>query len=112
MTKQGVDDDAEYLLKRSNRRIARMPPRMLGPLTALLLCCSSMSFAQTDPPANDPDQDQTQVEPVTEEITVIGIAESLREAVKVKQEATAIVDAVAAKDVNKLPDKNLAEAVQ
>jgi iron complex outermembrane receptor protein len=52
------------------------------------------------------------VQPVTEEITVVGLGESLREAVKVKQEASAIVDAIAAKDVNKLPDKNLAEAVQ
>src|SRR5213079_3293128 len=50
--------------------------------------------------------------PVSEEITVLGTAESLREAVKVKRESDAIVDAIAAKDVNKLPDKNLAEAVQ
>jgi iron complex outermembrane receptor protein len=34
----------------------------------------------------------------------------LREAVKVKRDDPAIVDAIVAKDVNKLPDKNLAEA--
>jgi iron complex outermembrane receptor protein len=47
-----------------------------------------------------------------EEITVVGIAESLQEAVKVKRESAGIVDAIVAKDVNKLPDRNLAEAVQ
>jgi hypothetical protein len=36
---------------------------------------------------------------ITEEITVLGTAESMREAVKVKREADAIVDAIAAKDV-------------
>src|SRR5438874_2429024 len=69
---------------------------------------------QANPPPQPQDQ-KTQpppVQPVSEEITVLGTAESLREAVKVKRESDAIVDAVAAKDVNKLPDKNLAEAVQ
>src|SRR5436309_989683 len=77
-------------------------------LVAILLCLASSAMAQTPqptPPTNPPQQ------PVTEEITVTGIAESLREAVKVKRESDAIVDAIAAKDVNKLPDKNLAEAV-
>ena len=86
--------------------------------TILLLSWSSTSFAQT-PPASQPNPPATQQpppdqsqQPVTEEITVVGITESLREAVKVKKESDAIVDAIAAKDVNKLPDKNLAEAVQ
>jgi iron complex outermembrane recepter protein len=70
--------------------------------------------AQTPPqpaPQPAPAAAQTQQPPVSEEITVVGLSESLAEAVKVKREADAIVDAVAAKDVNKLPDKNLAEAV-
>jgi len=75
------------------------------------------AMAQTTQPAKPQDanaqQPQSdQVQPVSEEITVVGITESLREAVKVKRESSAIVDAIAAKDVNKLPDKNLAEAVQ
>ncbi|HEV7242666.1 MAG TPA: TonB-dependent receptor [Thermoanaerobaculia bacterium] len=79
----------------------------------MLLCGSSILFAQTPPPAGETQQPQSdQVEPVTEEITVVGLAESLREAVKVKRESAAIVDVVAAKDVDKLPDRNLAEAVQ
>jgi iron complex outermembrane recepter protein len=82
-------------------------------LAVVLMCWSfSLSAQSTDPPANDPKPATDEVQPITEEITVVGLGESLREAVKVKQEASAIVDAIAAKDVNKLPDKNLAEAVQ
>lgn len=90
-----------------------MRSRMLPWLAAVSLCWSSTLSAQSapsDPPTQQPPSDQ--IEPVGEEITVVGIADSLREAVKVKRESAAIVDAVAAKDVNKLPDKNLAEAVQ
>ena len=77
------------------------------------LLLASFLTAQTQPQTNPPKTDQSQQQqPVTEEITVVGLGESLQEAVKVKKEADAIVDAVAAKDVNKLPDKNLAEAVQ
>src|SRR6185369_17665052 len=82
-------------------------------LIGLVLVTTILS-AQTPPPPNPPPTpppDQ-QVQPVGEEITVLGIAESQREAVKVKKESPAIVDAIAAKDVNKLPDKNLAEAAQ
>src|SRR5688572_8928720 len=83
-------------------------------LSAVLLCSASTLSAQstsTQPdPANKPADEQPEV--VTEEITVVGIAESLQEAVKVKREADGIVDVIPAKDVNKLPDKNLAEAVQ
>jgi iron complex outermembrane receptor protein len=78
-------------------------------VVAVLLCSASPLSAQSPPPAQQPQP--TQGQPVTEEITVLGTAESLREAVKVKREADAIVDAIVAKDVNKLPDKNLAEAV-
>jgi len=92
-------------------------------IAAVLLCWGSALSAQSpapqpNPPTNQPQNEQTQepqsdvVPPVTEEITVVGMAESLREAVKVKHESTAIVDAIVAKDVNKLPDRNLAEAVQ
>src|SRR5215212_2640692 len=93
----------------------RMRSRLPIWIAAVLLCWTSISSAQSTTPPQNPPPQQTpsdQVEPVTEEITVVGIGESLREAVKVKRESPAIVDAVAAKDVNKLPDKNLAEAVQ
>jgi iron complex outermembrane receptor protein len=75
----------------------------------------NLASAQATPPPTKPQdpnaqQPQPQPQPVTEEITVLGTTESLREAVKVKRESDAIVDAIAAKDVNKMPDKNLAEA--
>src|ERR1041385_1021552 len=94
-----------------------MRSRMLKCLIAVSLTWSSTLFAQTPPASQQPPPATTQQpaadqqQPVTEEITVTGVAESLREAVKVKKEADAIVDAVAAKDVNKLPDKNHAEEV-
>jgi iron complex outermembrane receptor protein len=78
---------------------------------ATLFAALSPAAAQQSQPATRPEDQQTQ-QPVIEEITVLGTAESLREAVKVKRESDAIVDAIAAKDVNKLPDRNLAEAVQ
>src|SRR5688572_13830194 len=90
----------------------RMPTTLIRLVVVLLCWASSLSAQSTSPPANDQNPPTEQMQPVTEEITVVGLAESLREAVKVKQEASAIVDVVAAKDVNKLPDKNLAEAVQ
>ena len=79
---------------------------------AMLLCWVTTLSAQSKPEEQTPPPQADEVQPVTEEITVVGIAESLQEAVKVKREATGIVDAIAAKDVDKLPDKNLAEAVQ
>ncbi|HEV8632553.1 MAG TPA: TonB-dependent receptor, partial [Thermoanaerobaculia bacterium] len=74
--------------------------------------------AQSSPAPAQPPADQTTEqkppaegeEAVTETITVVGMAESLREAVQIKRESAAIVDAIVAKDVGKLPDKNLAEA--
>ncbi|PYQ57689.1 MAG: hypothetical protein DMF58_17690, partial [Acidobacteria bacterium] len=72
-----------------------------------------LASAQTQPqPAPTTQPQPTPNQPVTEEITVVGLTESLQEAVKVKRDSDAIVDAIVAKDVNKLPDKNLAEAVQ
>ena len=81
-------------------------------LAAVLLCSASILSAQSSAGAQETQDQPDPVQPVVEEITVLGTAESLREAVKVKRESDAIVDAIAAKDVNKLPDKNLAEAVQ
>jgi iron complex outermembrane recepter protein len=87
-----------------------MRSRMITWIAAMLLCWAPASSAQSPEPPPPPQPEQ--VEPVAEEITVVGLAESLREAVKVKRDSEAIVDAVAARDVNKLPDRNLAEAVQ
>src|SRR5262245_60534864 len=85
-------------------------------LVPILLCCAAPLAAQQpaapahQEPAQKPPDEAT--EKIEETITVVGIAEALTEAVEVKREADAIVDAIVAEDVGKLPDKNLAEAVQ
>jgi iron complex outermembrane recepter protein len=99
-------------------------------LVPLLLCCAAPMTAQqpavpaqekpTDRPPDQGTADQGTEQPPPEEagetmeetITVVGIAEALKEAVEIKRESDAIVDAIVAEDVGKLPDKNLAEAVQ
>src|SRR5262245_40659137 len=85
-------------------------------LVPILLCCAAPLAAQQpavpaqEEPAQKPPDEAT--EKIEETITVVGIAEALTEAVEVKRESDAIVDAIVAEDVGKLPDKNLAEAVQ
>ena len=93
-------------------------------LVPILLCCTLPMAAQPavtpqeEPAERPPDQGGEQPPPdeaaetIEETITVVGIAEALEEAVEVKRESNAIVDAIVAEDVGKLPDKNLAEAVQ
>jgi iron complex outermembrane recepter protein len=97
---------------------------MLVWLVPLLLCCAAPLAAQPAVPAQQeptdrpPDQGTEQQPPdeatetIEETITVVGIAEALSAAVEVKRESDAIVDAIVAEDVGKLPDKNLAEALQ
>jgi len=92
----------------------RIRTTLLVWLIPILLCCALPMAAQTpaaqEEPAQPPPDETT--ETVEEAITVIGIADALQEAVEVKRESDAIVDAIVAEDVGKLPDKNLAEAVQ
>ncbi len=93
-------------------------------LVPLLLCCAAPLAAQPavpaqqeptdrppDPGSEQPPPDEA-TETIEETITVVGIADALNAAVEVKREADSIVDAIVAEDVGKLPDKNLAEAVQ
>ncbi|HET9768978.1 MAG TPA: TonB-dependent receptor, partial [Thermoanaerobaculia bacterium] len=97
---------------------------MLVLVVAVSSFCASLFAAgpagaqQTPPPdaADKPPAESAEPppesEPVGEEITVVGIADALQAAVEVKRQAPAIVDAIVAEDVGKLPDRNLAEAVQ
>ena len=66
---------------------------------------------EAKPPDEAADQPESATAPATEEITVVGIAEALQQAVQIKKQSNAVVDAIVAEDVGKLPDKNLAEAV-
>ena len=47
-----------------------------------------------------------------EEVVVTGIRSSLERALDIKQQATGFVDAISAEDIGKLPDQNVAEALQ
>ncbi|MGS2722655.1 TonB-dependent receptor [Porticoccus sp. GXU_MW_L64] len=49
---------------------------------------------------------------INEEIVVRGIRGSLKQALSLKKEATNFVDAISAEDAGKLPDQNIAEALQ
>ncbi|BFM21586.1 TonB-dependent receptor [Gilvimarinus japonicus] len=52
-----------------------------------------------------------QEEPMIEEVVVTGIRASLTDAVDIKRNSTAVVDAVSAEDVGKFPDADLGESL-
>ena len=47
-----------------------------------------------------------------EEVVVTGIRASRARALDIKRNTTAVVDVVSAEDIGKLPDKNIADALQ
>src|SRR6478752_6947011 len=64
------------------------------------------AFGQEARPA---DKDKPQV---LETVTVTGIRASLEKSIDTKRNADAIVDVITAEDIGKMPDKNIADAVQ
>ncbi|MBN8429483.1 TonB-dependent receptor [Microbulbifer salipaludis] len=77
----------------------------LKDLSVLMLSASAMAFtpmtaAQTDDAA------------ALEEVSVTGIRASLEAAADAKRDDARVVDAVVAEDIGKLPDNNIAEALQ
>ena len=73
------------------------------------MCGTSNVIAQED---NAADQDEAVTQVITEEIVVTGIKASLEKAANLKQNDSRIVDAIVAEDIGKLPDNNIAEALQ
>src|SRR5688500_13444004 len=59
-----------------------------------------------------PAQSQTPPRPATETITVTGIRASIEKSLETKRNADAVVEVVTAEDIGKMPDKNVADAVQ
>ncbi|MEQ5787242.1 TonB-dependent receptor [Erythrobacter sp. NFXS35] len=55
---------------------------------------------------------QSQTDAPGDEIIVSGIRDSLRKAAQVKRDADQVIDVITAEDVGKLPDDNVAEALQ
>ena len=70
---------------------------------ALSLGTNAPAFAQDTSAADDE---------VLEEITITGIRSSLSNAILKKRNAKSIVDAIGAEDIGRLPDTNIAEALQ
>ena len=61
-----------------------------------------------------PQQDATPAAPgqPVQEITVTGIRASRQQSLSKKRDADSVMDVVSAEDIGKLPDKNVADAVQ
>ena len=72
---------------------------------AVLSICATGVTAQEETSATEDD-------PVIEEIVVSGIRASLAKAADLKRNDKRIVDAIIAEDIGKLPDNNIAEALQ
>ena len=80
---------------------------------------TSSAVAQQSPGASRatsvdgaPQSGATEQEPVANDIVVTGIRRSLEQAASIKRNADQVVDVITADDVGKLPDANVAEALQ
>ncbi len=62
--------------------------------------------------AQDAPADAAQPDTAVEEVVVTGVRASLRSAQAMKRDASQIVDSIVATDIGKLPDRNVAEALQ
>lgn len=69
------------------------------------------ALAQTAPPAQ-PDAPQAADQGAVQEIIVTGLRRSLEQAAEIKRDAPQIMDVITATDIGKLPDANVAEALQ
>ena len=88
----------------------RLAPALL--LFACTLPFAQHSFAQ-DPPEEEVDV-RMEVDPDTQEIEIVitVIRRSLEAAAALKRDDFRIIDAIVAEDIGKLPDNNIAEALQ
>jgi iron complex outermembrane recepter protein len=94
-----------------------MNNHMTGIALAVIALIPSLGVpASADPPQrqSQPPQSTAGAQPSDslEEIVVTGIRASLDRALNTKREAAGFVDAIDAEDVGKLPDQNVAEALQ
>ncbi|WP_448665101.1 TonB-dependent receptor [Sphingomonas sp. CJ20] len=83
---------------------------------ATILVAATPALATINPaqerPAAPQDSNVQQSEAEDDAIVVTGLRESLRRAVDIKRAADNIVDSIVADDIGKLPDQNIAEAIQ
>src|SRR5277367_3414492 len=87
------------------RTMALRKPILLGSTSiAAILCATAPALADT--------ATSTTGGTAVSEIVVTGIKESLQRAITIKRDSVDQVDAVSATDIGKLPDKNVADALQ
>jgi iron complex outermembrane receptor protein len=88
------------------RKMTLRKPILLGSTSiAAILCAAAPAMADT---ATSTDTGANAVS----EIVVTGIRESLQRAITIKRDSVDQVDAISATDIGKLPDKNVADALQ
>ncbi|HQL29274.1 MAG TPA: TonB-dependent receptor [Thermoanaerobaculales bacterium] len=68
--------------------------------------------AQAEQPAEEGEEEELPAESFAGEVVVVGVRESMIEAVEIKRESIPIVDAIVAEDIGKFPDNNVVEAMQ
>ncbi|HKD21241.1 MAG TPA: TonB-dependent receptor [Rhizomicrobium sp.] len=81
----------------------RFKGALAGSASVLAILSVSPSFAQSTTSNNS--------QPI-ETVTVTGLRYSEQRALDIKRQSDTIVDAIAAEDIGKLPDKNVADAIQ
>ncbi|MDG2529118.1 TonB-dependent receptor [Caulobacter endophyticus] len=80
--------------------------QLAGVSAVVLAAFAVPAFAQEAP------ADTAQSDTAVEEVVVTGVRASLRSAQAMKRDASQIVDSIVATDIGKLPDRNVAEALQ
>jgi TonB-dependent receptor len=73
-----------------------------------LLCAAAPAFAQSTPDSTS----SKSADNTVKEVVVTGVRESVLSGQKIKKNSDQIVDSVVAEDIGKLPDDNVAEALQ
>src|SRR3954466_9511165 len=77
--------------------------------TVLLLACASSSLTALQAAAQESARPDATV---VEEIIVTGTKASLGRALDIKRRTIGVVDSIAAEDIGKMPDQNVAESLQ
>jgi len=84
-------------------------PTPIAAAAALALLSVSLQAQQAEPAKTDAEK---KAEPEAQTVTVTGIRASRQKSIAAKRDADSVVDVVTAEDIGKLPDKNIADAVQ
>src|SRR4051812_39147390 len=108
MKEAGADEPALQGGKMQSQRSTRA---LAGALVLATWVAAGAQVAQAQQ-AGAPTQSRSPSTDPLEEVVVTGIRASLAGALDTKREAAGFVDAINAEDVGKLPDQNVAEALQ